>query len=285
MGIVIDPGYSFITLFLESGRPDRGVSVEDIDYLIVTHDHPDHCDELPRIITLLFEFNDRHNSEHKIEIITSYGVYFKYRELFENREVREVINVQRKLPGATINFPDEYDMKLKCLRARHKELLGDETSFGLKFTLSPSSSNPFTLCITGDTKFDARLVQQYEDADLLVAHIGSMEEIGAKTYYFKSHLGFCGVVDLLKKLHKKPKLTLISEWGEEFMSRRYETTKLIEAFSQVQPVLPADTHLCVRIRDGNLGFLEDVPGQPIRRRFAPPNQVSIDDMGSKLIYK
>jgi glyoxylase-like metal-dependent hydrolase (beta-lactamase superfamily II) len=49
---VIDPGYDFLNIL---NRKDLKLGIQDIDMVIITHDHPDHCAELENIITLLYE--------------------------------------------------------------------------------------------------------------------------------------------------------------------------------------------------------------------------------------
>lgn len=82
-GIVIDPVYDFIELFRDE------FSIEDINVVIVTHDHPDHCEDLPRILTVLREFNEDKDKPHRISFYVSYGVFFRYYILFQNEELNQ----------------------------------------------------------------------------------------------------------------------------------------------------------------------------------------------------
>jgi len=53
--IVIDPGYNFLQNFRS-----EGFHVEDIDTIIVTHSHLDHCAELLPIMDLIYQINKRY---------------------------------------------------------------------------------------------------------------------------------------------------------------------------------------------------------------------------------
>jgi len=52
--IAVDPGFQFVENFLESGLPFSGV-----DSIIVTHDHPDHSDDLWSFDNLMYEMFNR----------------------------------------------------------------------------------------------------------------------------------------------------------------------------------------------------------------------------------
>jgi len=78
--IVIDPGYNFLRNFRS-----EGFHVEDIDTIIVTHSHLDHCAELLPIMDLIYQFNKRYkdtsNEERqrkRVNLCLSQGAYKKF---------------------------------------------------------------------------------------------------------------------------------------------------------------------------------------------------------------
>ena len=66
-GIVVDPGMDFLRNFRQAGLAFR-----DIDAVILTHNHWDHVADVIPLLTLLFEYNDRHpDSPHRIALLCS----------------------------------------------------------------------------------------------------------------------------------------------------------------------------------------------------------------------
>jgi tetratricopeptide (TPR) repeat protein len=76
--IVIDPGYNFLQNFRS-----EGFCIEDIDTIIVTHSHLDHCAELLPIMDLIFQFNKRYykkkeRKKKRVSLCLSKGAYKKF---------------------------------------------------------------------------------------------------------------------------------------------------------------------------------------------------------------
>lgn len=262
-GTIIDPGCSFIRNF----RKETKYSIDDVDMVIVTHDHVDHCQDLGTLVSLFRQFNKwqvkNNNEAPRIwDMIVSYGVsdqltsllnhpdnapFLFWRKVLADR--RHPIPSPQDTPGflkdaadsgllvdeaylkafrkrASTRLINQYCYKLEALPAKHKELLGASTAFGLRFTLrrkvdgSTSPKKGCTIAISGDTgiRQRAKLVPDYGKADLLILHVGSMEESGKP--YKGDHLCFNGVVEILEaianKSTKAPKLVVLTEWGYEF---------------------------------------------------------------------
>jgi hypothetical protein len=267
-GTIIDPGYSFIKLF----RRRTQYTMNDIDLVVVTHDHIDHCQDLAALITLFRQYNNwcvkkkKNGFPRTWDMLISYGVADQYNSLFNNPdnhpflfrqrisinqtvELKSIGNIPEFLNDAqklellnkdsyqqifheqiADTFEKKYSYKLDALPANHKELFGNTTSFGLKISLTDNekkrNNNP-VIVITGDTsinadsnKNDGKLLSNcYKDAELLILHVGSIEDVGA-VRYTKDHLGFQGIVEILKRIYKtsprKLKLVVLTEWGYEF---------------------------------------------------------------------
>ena len=73
-----------------------------------------------------------------------------------------------------------------------------------------------TALARGPRSLKARdLVRAYKGANLLILHVGSMEEPGKAR--LPQHLGSPGVIEILQGLAAKPpELVVLSEWGYEF---------------------------------------------------------------------
>jgi hypothetical protein len=113
-GTVIDPGYSFIKLF----RQQTNYNLMDIDMLIVTHDHTDHCNDLAALITLFRQFNKWAVKKgikgypRSWDMLTSYGVEDQFSTLFNNSDnnpflfrQRILINLKSEI-ASIVNIPD-----------------------------------------------------------------------------------------------------------------------------------------------------------------------------------
>jgi hypothetical protein len=260
-GTIIDPGCSFLRLFRHCTR----YSFHDIDMVIVTHDHVDHCQDLGTLVSLFRQFNKwlvkkRGEAPRIWDMIVSYGVADQFISLLNHpdnapfvfwRRVladrRQKIEGPQDVPGflkdaekngllngeaylhaflERVSTPliKRYFYGLEVLPAKHKELLGAATAFGLRFALKQKSNgvaSPGKECaavISGDTAIrdKAALAGDYGDADLLVLHVGGIEKPGDTS---SDHLCFQGVVDILDavaKCSKVPKLVVLTEWGYEF---------------------------------------------------------------------
>lgn len=264
-GTVIDPGCAFIRAFSDY----TDYSLADVDMVIATHDHVDHCQDLGTLISLLRQFNrwqvENDEPPKTWDVIASHGVYDQYASMLRHPENQLFLNLHKplapgdvdylwKVPGylnsraarstlevrqrSAINYyrgrriPKVYGFTLACTRTHHHELLGERTGFGLTFDLRTSGwrkRRPYCrLSFSSDTAVKdgpagvsvEELSQAWQDSDLLVLHVGTMEEQsfgGGSTFSrLPQHLGFFGVCDVLEKL-TSPRLQMVvlAEWGSE----------------------------------------------------------------------
>jgi tetratricopeptide (TPR) repeat protein len=82
-GIVIDPGYNFLDIFR-----DHRLGIQDIDAIIITHDHDDHSEAIEGILSLVAKYNDYKTGGHSkiLDIFGSPGVMLKYQGLFNKTD-------------------------------------------------------------------------------------------------------------------------------------------------------------------------------------------------------
>ena len=166
-GTVIDPGCTFLGAFARFG----GYSLDNVNAIIATHDHADHCHDLALLVSALREFNkwriEAGEPPHLWDLLLSHGVHSQYQSLLYHPENAPFLTVRKILPPATVDhlreLPDyvkkartknwprhlsslrvfhrrrrtsrEYCYKLFCTPTRHRELLGDRTGFGVKLQL------------------------------------------------------------------------------------------------------------------------------------------------------
>ncbi len=267
-GIAIDPGYDFFTIFR-----DLGLSIADIDAIIITHDHDDHTESMEGILSLLAKYND-YNEERKskvLDVFGSAGTLLKFQGLlsatdpFGNRE----LNFKMLIPGYDVleiegeSLKEKHGFTLSVVPAHHRERwTGEESSVGLVIhTNIPNIKNGGNLNIgvTGDSRYEAGLGKFYQDAQVLLLNIGSVEKEEGKL--LKQHLGMLGGINLLKEARiGQPLLAILTEFGEEFSGKRDIISKIIKNWAQPMAggsskefrVIPADIHLEVRLEDLNV---------------------------------
>jgi len=269
--IAIDPGYGYLDMLFQ-----HGLTVMDIDCIIITHDHPDHLAELQNILGLRYNYSDKceplkiYCNPSSYFIMSGFNLY--YCKLLKDGR-------------ANVLFPDAVfpvgDIDVETTAMFHKEIYdhlghkksivnryvkGTSKALGLKFTFKDSTQNKMTFVIPGDTSFPKRskdierLIKFYGEPDVAAVHVGSLEENWTDTsspassieYGENSHLGINGVIRFLHFI--KPKLAIVTEFGEELDANlmRFSVVELInQAVSAINvKVLPSDVNLFIGFLNG-----------------------------------
>jgi len=247
-GTIIDPGCSFIRIF----GTKTPYEISDIDMVVTTHDHVDHCQDFGTLITLLRAYNkwlDKQRVPPRTwDLLMSHGVANHFNSFLVHPENAPFLRWNRVLaPGyveqvqpppsiaqkksrkemsgwrrylsaysffCRSRIPQDYKYRLKLLPTKHRELLGCRTALGLRFEFTRGGP---TVVISGDTGFDDELAltEHYKDAHLLILHVGTMEDADGKP--LKEHLGLDGVTRVLECSDRTNlKLVVLTEWGYEF---------------------------------------------------------------------
>lgn len=218
-GTVIDPGYNFIENFAQ-----RGYSLGDIDNIILTHAHDDHTADFEAILSLL----NKLKAGQKINLFANLGASVKFSNLIaKNESTIEKVEI--------LNENQKYQMtprsKMEATRAKHKDILTEESTKGLIFDVE-RGARTYKVGLTSDTAFftatenEKGLATIFENMDVLILHIGSiqrqefecLEDNFESHRYEGEHLGMRGVLNLI--LQCRPKLAIISEFGEELRALR-----------------------------------------------------------------
>lgn len=294
-GIAIDPGYDFFDIFR-----DLGMGIADIDAILITHDHDDHTESVEGILSLLAKYND-HNELRKskvLDIFGSAGSLLKFHgllsatDLFGNRE----ITFKLLVPGSEVaeiegvSLMEKYGFTISAKAAHHTERwTNQESAVGLIINTNiPFRQNGerLRIGITGDTRYEPNLGREYQNAQLLLLNIGSVEKEEGKL--LSQHLGMLGCINLIKEARLgKPLLAVLTEFGEEFSGRRDIISKIIENWAQPMEgnknrdlrVIPADIHLEMRLEDLNVRETET-------NVFFPYNMIKVDESDPEILkYK
>ncbi|KPK75822.1 MAG: hypothetical protein AMJ79_09580 [Phycisphaerae bacterium SM23_30] len=288
-GFVIDPGYNFLENFHEAG-----CRICDIDNIILTHAHNDHTIDFESIMTLLNEYNKRleevKNKEEKtaqkksnirtkkkVNIYLNNGSFMKFSGLLDLRDKKCIEKIYTLNAGH--DFSVGKHLKMRVLPSYHDESLSRDQSVGLFFTIR-TGKKVKRLLLTSDTglfplkngKQQNRIKSKREEIwraykiseknrpDLMVVHIGSIKEEELSEKYrpdpkeacYPNHLGIIGSAWVIAMC--RPKLSVVSEFGEEMQDFRYPLLKglqenVFDKFFEDEPegyvprVIPGDLAL------------------------------------------
>jgi len=126
-GTVIDPGCGFLRLF----RGTTNYNLDQIDMVVTTHDHLDHCQDLAALIALFREFNswcvNSAGRPPKVwDMIVSYGVADMYTSILDHPDNAPFLFWQRVLAGETLKIQGRQEIPSFLRRASRKGLLKKE---------------------------------------------------------------------------------------------------------------------------------------------------------------
>lgn len=245
VGVAVDPGLYFVT-----NMHEFGLNIQDINAVIITHNHLDHMGDMQLLDDLEYQIIKKHTIQ-----------WYVCEEIFSSRPSNPNFTLVR--PGK------DYDIfgviTLHTTPTRHiknpKSKTGyQNTTFGCVFDLydnSAHSSRRRSLGYTSDTTYWSGMEQSYEAMDILVANISSIWE---KDLLLEEqnplHLGFTGCVKLLQNLKQPPTLLLLSEFWNGIEDIRFTVSKQLRRLSKRKgvdtSVLP--TEIGMRISLENLGI-------------------------------
>jgi hypothetical protein len=248
--IVIDPGYNFI-----QNLCGEDFHIEDIDTIIVTHSHLDHCSELLPIMDLIYQINKRNDklkdgdpqkrkTPKKVNLCLSRGAYNKFSTYITDwqKQLNDVIVIVN-LAGLEWEVFEGLTIEAKV--THHKDL-GGMKGIGLiiKITEREFENDEIKVGFTSDTPWYENINEDFKECNLLCVHLGSIkyQEIGytddpynsddgdrktskksnefkefKKTFVKSNHLLFFGTEDIVSYYNreKKDALIIVGEFGEE----------------------------------------------------------------------
>jgi len=236
--IVIDPGYNFLQNFRS-----EGFHIDDIDTIIVTHSHLDHCSELLPIMDLIFQINKRYKDYKKkerkkkrVSLCLSKGAYKKFSS-FTNEgwqeQLKDVIIIENLDEKTWIPFEG---LRISAIQTPHMDL-GGVNAIGLMIEMdgrvsgNENNSKTVRLGFTGDTPWYQGITKHFCECDLLCVHLGSIkyQEIGYTDdrYYLKGEekreIDEGEKKDKFKETYTKSNHLLF--FGTEDIISHYDTTK------------------------------------------------------------
>ncbi len=258
-GIVVDPGPSFCSMLLDARR---GFGIRDVDAVIVTHAHDDHCHDLDLLLSLASKLKRRAHGApaHSVRVGASQASLNRFQALLAANRIPGVCisagapeTVTKLLRQANIA-----DIRGSAFLTKHDEVPWLPKSypysgFGLTLTLTAPSGAARTIGFTSDTGYHGALGASLAGCEVVVANVGNLDERGRTS----RHLGIDGVVRLACDLarHGNLRLLLLSEFGRELGAARSDIAAAVACAMRLScpgaanlpVVLPADDHLVVDI--------------------------------------
>jgi tetratricopeptide (TPR) repeat protein len=253
-GVAIDPGLNFIEQLYE-----HGLSIADVNSVIVTHVHLDHT----RDIESLIDLNYRHN---KSKLKKPRKDDFRQLKFFLCKSAFHKYGPLLKLSGCCENpailFGDEAEIvlptppgiadgiRLKSVRAYHQDIFGEGDAIGLLFDLRDEhGKTAVRLGLTSDTRWNSELPKKFADCDVLVAHLGTTEiAAGQIPELLDNHLGVVGMVHMVRET--RPKVFVVGEFGEELLHARDLIVRILMDYRvpESRPkILAGDSNLKIKL--------------------------------------
>lgn len=269
-GIVIDPGYHFVR-----NLHHYGLSVLDIDVVVITHEHIDHNNDMRLLEDIHFtlsRYGTTEGKEHTIKWYMDEVSYKMARILQDNKSafkqeanelywidpVKMVRHIQNEKFSLSSGLDISKNIKMFVFKTEH---IYDHTSakykthtFGCRFRIQQDSLN-CNIVYTSDTRYFPELVEQIKNADILIANISGIYEDDYMLVREKdNHLGYYGCYQLINKCftryHQYPKLYFLSEFWNGKSDIRFDIvsqlyTELKEKGLNDISVFPAELGLIV----------------------------------------
>lgn len=247
IGIAVDPGCNFI-----ENMHEQGLFINDIDCVIITHSHIDHCNDMEALATMNYEYNKliKSNTFEKFKrlnthIINWYVDATTYKRMVGEENKDNFPQDENKINEVKLNNISNthtiINKNLKELVIEHNDYIIKllyfptlhhcQNSFGFKLTTSLDLKKEFSLGYTSDTAYFDKLREHFKNCDVLIANISelSLNDLESKTVIKDNHLRLQGCVKLLENSLEPPKFFVVSEfWGGKDDIRLYIAKKLLD---------------------------------------------------------
>ena len=211
-GIVIDPGIGFVRLMHE-----HGIYIEDIDTVIITHDHLDHNADAETISSLVYDYNSYNNrkdsvvcevlelnraKEHKINWIVDRDSHSKLQsKIVDSAFLGDYQEEQELSDGINGIF-------LSSIHTHH--IRKNTETYGIKLRFQYELSE-YIIGYTSDTAYFEEMDQFFENVNILIFNVSDIYKKDVKGIKDKrSHLGYNGSLKILNKT--KPQIAIASEF-------------------------------------------------------------------------
>jgi len=248
-GVVIDPGIGFV-----DSMHKQGIFIEDINAVVVTHNHLDHNADIGTISALQHDINRYYESQVKFYKGFFRGVNNKKHTISwwldeSTQEVNKEIISESTLLSQCDRWIEISD-KISMAAFETKHMLKGK-SYCVKFRISLDGKEVI-IGYTSDTKFFAEIAEFLEESDIIVFNISDIYEKDVRgTKQKNSHLGYDGSVNLLQGERQHFCLAIASEFCCSNGDYRVRVVRRINEHlrkGRAAHVIPGEVGLKVDIR-------------------------------------
>lgn len=235
-GVVIDPGYSFI-----KNLHHYGLSVLDINAVVITHEHIDHNNDMRLLEDLHFSvmrYEEQLGEEtHTLNWYLDKVSYDIALTLQKNEAgFRSEAN---KLYCVNADCSYELSEKKLFIETFETQHIWDknnkkynDNTIGCRF-ICINEGQKRTMVYTSDTRYYPELSDIIQDADMVIANISGIYEDDYMLVKEKTtHLGYYGCYNLIKncyaKYHNYPTFYFLSEFWNGKSDIRYDVAKCLK---------------------------------------------------------
>lgn len=282
-GIVIDPGFDFLTNFRTAK-----FYVDDIDHILISHNHDDHRSDFYALDNLCYELHKRAKNDKERQ---RYGYCLtadkdtmtdieshmekttgqkRPAQMLANKRLE--VDQEGKESGEVYlfypNTPEFPKFKLRFFRADHNIELENALSFCMdcqdNFDASASRGcDEVKIGYTADTVYSRgyqeRALKHFPDCDILIAHISQPDTLelldlddshvtSQGTRRSKVHLGYAGVKKLIQDCPNVP-LILIGEFWPGLGDIRLSIVRALSRRFPKHTILPASNGLEINLEN------------------------------------
>ena len=246
-GIVIDPGYGFVETMCKFG-----ISIQDIDAIIITHNHIDHTNDMRILEDLNHQFQPpRHIISWYIDSMTNDLLYRGFNPNYNACKIinSSVFNIEEKVTDSISFTPFKTEHIISNNPGDY-----DENTFGMVLKLNVPSKPPIKIGYTSDTRYFDGLESYFEKCDIIVANIsGIYYDDYLLTKQKDKHLGYRGCYYLLQRLHNLPTIFIISEFWSGISDLRFDVCKALSSeLGKETKILPGDIGLHIDLETLNI---------------------------------
>lgn len=235
-GIIIDPGINFIENFHKSN-----LYAQDINYVIVTHNHIDHKCDLNQIIDLDYQLNL--NIKYYLDEVT----YSECEKFFEDSMMKNSVYA--------ISFSETNEvytseiLRNKITMISFKTMHNCSGSFGIKLKLQGKEN--ITLSYTSDTSFYPELAGYLDESQIIIANFSETNATDLFLQEYKpDHLGLNGCHSILEGIKIKPDIFFLSEFWGGLGDIRIEISKRLKSLQKENiVVIPSDIGMICTLPD------------------------------------
>ena len=202
LGIAIDPGIGFV-----DSMHKNGIYINNIDVVIITHDHLDHNSDAEMISSLLYDYNGyfkRKNAivkdvfqfqgeqEHSITWIVDDDTKKKLKGKVKNiTRLNDFVGSKKQI------ITHNKDIKLSAIHTKHVK--DNNNTYGIKIYLSYDKE--FIVGYTSDTMYFDDLSKFFNGLNIIIFNVSDIYKNDVKGIKDKhSHLGYNRSLKLLQNI-------------------------------------------------------------------------------------